>query len=190
MKINKDFLKSPWVIGIGTAIFSFLLTVINDYLKNKPKLSTISNVIKGIYKTMILILKLKIKVWWLILGIIAIFSTIFFIVKFKESKLNKQLELTKPDFCNYKEGKLKRWKWTWNWKWNNSERVWHISNLTAYCPNCDTPLTDLFNPIFNRPRFKCPRCDFDAIDYECENPDDIKSIILDNISRSGKFIHN
>ncbi|MBL4561040.1 MAG: hypothetical protein JKX79_08660 [Labilibaculum sp.] len=45
---KKEWIKSPWTIGFGITIFSFLLTVGYDNLKEKPILSTIGNIVKPI----------------------------------------------------------------------------------------------------------------------------------------------
>lgn len=36
---KEDWVKSPWTISVGTAIFSLLLTIGYDYLKEKPILT-------------------------------------------------------------------------------------------------------------------------------------------------------
>jgi hypothetical protein len=171
---DKNWMKSPWTIGIGTAIFAAILNfILNNYFKT-PMLSAIWQILKGIWNFAISVLNFNLKVWWVIVAIIAIFVVIYLVAYLKPEKAFR------PDFCNYTEEKFKRWRWSWNWKWNNWENAWCISDLTAYCPNCDTKLTE--NPNY-RLRFDCPRCDLSATDIECDDPHKIQRIILDNIER-------
>lgn len=167
---NKKWMKSPWAISIGTAIFSFILTTIYDYSKSKPVFSTIMGILLSIWNGMILVLNFNIKVWWLI---IVISVTILVIIL-------KKKEIIKPDFCNYKEDKFRIWRWSWEWKFNYSEKVWFISNLTAHCPNCDTSLIE-YNNIYEQ-GVECPRCNYKS-DFQCEEPYKIERVILDNIEK-------
>ncbi|HYE08636.1 MAG TPA: hypothetical protein VEF53_00500 [Patescibacteria group bacterium] len=172
---NKNWIKSSWTISIGTAIFSLLLTMGYDYSKSKPILSTILQILKEIWNFTILVLNFNFKVWWLIVGIIVLIAITYLVIN------SKPEETFKPDFYSYREGKFKLWRWSWNWKWNNSKNVWCISDLTAHCPNCDTPLIEhssIYGLIFD-----CPRCDFRAKDSQSDEPNKIEMIILDNIER-------
>lgn len=174
MKKN-SWIKSNWTISIGTAIFSLLLTIIYDYSKQKPILTTIWNIIKWIGNIVWEILDFDLKVWWLLIAIIIIILILFFITKFqKEENFN-------PDFHNYKEDKLKKWKWSWNWEYSKQREAWVISDMKAHCPNCDTPLID-HSSTFGY-CFSCPRCNFEARDGQCDEPYKIERIILDNINR-------
>lgn len=175
MREDQNWIKSPWTISIGTAMFSLFLTVVYDYSKNKPILSTMWKILKAVFNFFISILNFNIKVWWLLAAIIALILTIYLIDRFKQD------ENFRPDFCNYREGKFKRWRWTWNWKWSRSVNAWVISDLTAHCPNCDTPLIE--NVSIYELSYDCPRCDFRASASQCDEPHKIERIILDNINR-------
>lgn len=122
-----------------------------------------------------MILTFNVKVWWLIL-----FAGIFILILNLLYKFKNE-EASKPDFYNYREGKFKLWKWTWDWKLNDSKNAWIISNMKAHCPKCDTPLID--NSSYYGLKFDCPRCDFIANDFQCDEPHKIERIILDNIER-------
>lgn len=175
----QKWIKSPWGISIGTAIFSLLLTMGYDYSKEKPILSTVWNIIVWIWDLILSILNFNLKVWWIITGI-GIFIFIFYIIdKFKKE------ESFKPDFYSYTEDRIKQWKWTWKWKWNQSKNVWIISNMEACCPNCDTPMIDHSNSTFGL-SFNCPRCDFRASGIQCDEQYKIERIICDNIDRKRK----
>jgi hypothetical protein len=172
---NKGWIKSPWTISIGTAVFSFLLTVIYDYSKSKPVFSTIFQILNKLLKFILLVLNFNIKVWWLLIGIIIVIAIIYLIISIKSNETNK------PDFYYYRDGKLKFWRWSWEWKFNYAKNAWCISNLTAHCPKCDTPLVD--NLSGYGISVECPRCDFRARDSQCEEPHKIEMLILDNVER-------
>lgn len=125
----KKWIKSPWGISIGTAIFSLLLTMGYDYSKDKPVLTTIWNVIVWVWDLTLTILNFNLKIWWLLVAIGLFIFILYIIDKFKKE------ETFKPDFYSYREGKFKKWKWTWGWTWNNSKNAWVISDMRAHCPN-------------------------------------------------------
>ncbi len=176
--IDKNWKKSPWTISLVTAIFSLLLTMGYDYSKNEPILSTVWNIIKWIWHIIIVILNFDLKVWWILIALLVFIIFVYVFDKYNNS------ETFKPDFYSYREDKLKKWRWTWNWKWSNSKKAWVISNLSAHCPNCDTPMIE-HSSIYGL-SFDCPRCEFSANDSECEEPYKIERIILDNIDRKRK----
>lgn len=176
---NKNWLKSPWSVSLGTVIFSFFLTLLNDHLKNKPILSTLLQILKAIFNFIILILNFKLKVWWLIIGIIIISIISYLITYFKENE--EEFKQFKPDFCSYKNEIFKHWRWSWDWKLNPRENKWQISDLNAHCPRCNTPLIDRSN--YYELIFECPRCDFKARGSQCEEPQKIELLISDNLNR-------
>jgi hypothetical protein len=87
----------------------------------------------------------------------------------------------KPDFYSYREGTFKNWKWTWDWEWSSYKNSWIISDLTAHCPNCDTPLIHF--PNYAMVTYECPRCNYKAMGNQCEKSYQIESIIIDNIKK-------
>lgn len=174
----KKWIKSPWGISIGTAIFSLLLTMGYDYSKDKPILTTVWKVIVWFWDLLLNILNFNLKVWWILVALGLFILILYIIDKFKKE------EAFKPDFYSYREGKFKRWKWTWNWNWSQSKNAWIISNMKAHCPNCDTPMIE-HSSIYGL-SFDCPRCDFRASDNQCDEPHKIERIILDNIDRKRK----
>lgn len=109
------------------------------------------------------------------MGVIVIIAIIYFTVKLKQE------EIVKPDFCNYRNDKFKFWRWSWDWEFDYFENTWHVTNLTAHCPNCDTPLIDC--SMGYGASFECPRCDFKSTDSQCDVPFKVERIILDNVQR-------
>lgn len=172
---KENWTKSSWTISIGTAIFSLLLTMIYDYFKEEPILTTIWTIIKWIGNLLWTILNFDIKVWWIIIALTLLVFLLYIFDKLKND------ESFKPDFYNYKEDFFKHWKWSWNWELNRAKTAWVVSNMQAHCPNCDTPMIDRSNSYENH--FECPRCDFKASDRQCDEPYKIERLILDNIDR-------
>jgi hypothetical protein len=180
-KSNDHWIKSSWSISIGTAIFSLLLTIAYDYLRDKPLLTTIWTILMWISNLIKSILSLDIKFWWIIVIIIILVIVILIISFFNKSSNRDSI---KPDFYNYRDEKFKKWSWTWSWDWDSYRKAWHISDLKARCPKCDTPMID--NSSLHTLCFDCPRCEYVARDNECEEPYKIEQIILDNIERKRK----
>lgn len=178
---DKNWITQDWAKGaILCAILGILFTMGYDNFKSKPLLSTIWQVVKGVWNFIISALNFNLKVWWLIVGIIIIIAIIYLVTKFRQG----EKETVRPDFWNYREGKFKRWRWTWDYKLNYSGKAWNISDLTAHCPNpnCDTSLIDYSSNIHGL-RFDCPRCTFRASDDQCDEPYKIEMVIRDNIKR-------
>ncbi len=176
----KKWLKTSWGISIGTAIFSFLLTVGYDLVKNKPIFSTIWAVLEAIGKLILAFLNFELKVWWIILGIVILLGIMYFWYKASEKSEKK-----KPDFLKYKSDYFRHWQWSWDWEWSNYNKKWRISNLTAHCPKCDTRMVDHSN-YFDGLRFACPRCNYKAFDDQCDQAGNVERVIIDNVNRSIK----
>ncbi len=171
------WIKSPWTISFVTAIFSLILTIIYDYFKQNPFLSTIIEVVKWIGNKIIFILNYDIKVWWILSSIITIVILILFINLRRE-------KIIKPDFYNYKEDKFKKWKWSWDWEYNRIKGGWDVKRMQPYCPHCDTPL--IKNSSLYILEYWCPRCEYNATSDDCDDPVNVKVIIFDNVNRKRK----
>ncbi len=177
---DKSFIKSPWTISIGTAIFSLILTMLYDYFKSNPILTTIIQLIKFIWNGLISLLTFELKMWWIILFTIVVIIIIHF------AKKTATTERILPFFYNYNQEKFKKWLWSWTWQWEEYKNAWLITNLTAHCPKCETALIE--NSSRYRLSFNCPRCDFQAYGEECDEPFQIERLILDNVERDRKQI--
>ena len=90
--MKKNIINSPWGVGLGTTLFSFLLTLTNDYFKKTPFLTTVGNLVKKIINFTVFILNFKVKIWIILAIIILLFLIVFIISKnsneTKENKLN------------------------------------------------------------------------------------------------------
>lgn len=168
------------MISIGTAIFSFLLSLGYDLLKDKPVFSTIWAVLKAIGKFIIAFLSYELKVWWIIAAIIVIVGIICALSKILDKK-----EKTKPAFLEYKSDHFRHWQWSWEWEWSSYRRSWCVSKLTAHCPKCNTAMID-HSDYISGIIFSCPRCNYQAIDHECDQAGNVERVIIDNLDREYK----
>ena len=170
--MKKNIINSPWGVGLGTTLFSFLLTLTNDYFKKTPFLTTVGNLVKKIINFTVFILNFKVKIW-IILAIIILLFLIVFII----SKNSNETKPEYPSFYNYREDQLKGFKWSWSW--SKSSEGWYVNNLKLHCPKCDTPMgrTTFFS-------IECPRCDNHI--ERTPSTDKIERIIYDNINRGIK----
>lgn len=176
----KKWLKSPWGISIGTAIFSFLLTLGYDIVKDKPIFSTIWVVLKKIGRLIFAFLNFEFKVWWIITGIIILIGIVYLLYRVSEKS-----EKENPDFLKYQSGHFQHWQWSWDWRWSNYKQAWCVSNLIAHCPKCDTEMAD-YSDFFDGVRFVCPRCNYKAVGNECDQAGNVERVIIDNIKRKYK----
>ncbi len=175
---KEHWIKAPWSVSLGTAVFTLILTMIYDYFKSKPILTTVWTIIKSVVNFIWEVLNFDLKVWWVIVGIVLFILVIIIIDKLKNS------EIEKPFYYDYNEDKFKHWKWSWDWILNDDKSYWKVSNLKAHCPLCDTPLID-YSSSFET-EFSCPRCRFSANNSQCEDPVNIECIIIDNVNRKIK----
>ncbi len=134
MKIN---LKSPWTISIGTAIFSFGLTILSDLAKSKPILSTLESIFSWIINLLTKFLNYEIKVWWILLSIVIVIIVIVLFL-FAASKS----ESTKPDFIDYTQDYIHGYTWSWDWRLDNYKKVWVMDNIKVHCSKCNTPMIE------------------------------------------------
>jgi hypothetical protein len=167
--------RNAWLIAIVSSVIGALLTIGYDYSKSNPLL-TITGFFKYLIHLVSALLLYDIKVWWLLLALIIVVVFVFMINVI--SKESSQL----PEFLNYTEDILKKWKWSWKWEFGN--QGWTIQKLTAHCPSCDTKLIE--HKTYYGPNFECPRCRFHADEKNCEMPYQIESLICDNIERNKK----
>lgn len=174
----KKFWKNPWTISIGTAIFAFLLTILRDLLKGKRILSTIWSILSAVWRAILTFLNFNLKVWWVLLGIAAVIAILWLLSKFDE----KSSESKKPEFTSYTEDHFRTWKWSWKWEFSSYQKKWHVSNLVAHCPKCDTPMQhDQFEETY-----QCPRCRYTSQYDEHETRSQVEAVIIDNLNRKEK----
>ena len=170
MADKKSWIHSGWTISVGTLLLGFLLTFAQDYFKDEPVFSTLWSCLKWCWNLLINILNFDIKVWWFIVGVIVLIVILYIINMFQEK------EISRPDFCEYREDIFNTWKWTWSWAIRHSDHKWVINKLKVHCPKCDTPMEP------RGYRFDCPRCGF-FNQVNTPDPHNTELLILDNIRR-------
>jgi hypothetical protein len=175
----KKWLKSPLGISIGTALFSFILSIGYDFLKSKPVFSTLWTILKAIWNVIFTFLNFELKVWWIIIGIAVLF--ILLLIVFRISSIKEE---TKSDYLNYREDNFQHWRWSWKWEWNTYKRAWVVADLKGHCPKCNTPMVEQ-QSILDGVQFTCPRCNFHASgSRECDESYNVERVIHDNIDRN------
>lgn len=169
----KKFLKSPYTITIlGGLIVLIIWSLISDYMSGDKLLTMFSTILTSVYGVIIAFLNFNIKVWWLLLGITGIVVVLIIAGR-------KPQEETEPEFKKYTQDRFRTWKWSWNWTFSNYKRGWHVSNLRAHCPKCDTPMQhDQYEGVF-----QCPRCCFQSQYDNHEKSHEVEAVIIDNLDR-------
>lgn len=173
----KSFLMNPWTVTIGGGlILSVIISVINDFIKKEEIFSTISVILLTIYKKILLILNYRIKVWWLILGVIALVCIFFLFVMYLD---HTQPTSNKSEFLEYTQDTILGYKWKWNWQ-KDIYGKYCVENLYPVCSRCDTPLVENFYGYGGK--YKCLRCEEG---YSKPLPDyqNVKMLIHDNVRR-------
>ena len=80
----KKFLKSPWTISVVSTLLGSVLTIIYDVFKGKKILSTLLNILRGIWNFIISVLNFELKLWWVLLGIALLILVLWIVFKVKE----------------------------------------------------------------------------------------------------------
>lgn len=159
-----------------TAIFSgfvaIVFTAIYDWVKEKPILSSLDNVLKWVWYNLF---QFELAVWQiLLLFIILILVKIFF-------KRNKAEDKNALDWLDYKKDTFDGLEWKWIWqksvnKWEEDFSNWKIDDLDPICPKCGMEMN--LRTYYSA---DCPRCDNYVSGIK--PPHKIRSIIIDNVKR-------
>ena len=171
-KRKKNWIRSEWAVGLGATLFGFLLTIGYDFLKQKPVLNTIGNILRGIWNFIISFLNFDIKVWWILCFIVLVIITVLLIAKFSKNNENSGL----PKFLEYKSQWLKGYRFSWYWK-KGYDGGWNLANFKIHCPKCDTPMasTQYYD------KYNCPRCDYSNV--EAVSCNKAEQVVIDNANR-------
>lgn len=173
----KNFLMNSWTVTIGGGLtLSVIISVINDFVKKEQVFSTINTIFSTICKVLLVILNYRIKVWWLLLGIIILILIFFIFVKYLDYTHTISI---KPDFLEYTQDIILGYKWKWNWQ-KDIYGKYCIEGLCPICSQCDTPLIEeLYRYGIH---YKCLRCNKEY--YEnIPDFDHVKMMITDNVRR-------
>lgn len=177
MKKWKEFLMNPWTVTIGGGlILSIIISVINDLVKKEQVFSTIGTILSMIFNKLLTFLNYRIKVWWLLIGIIVFIILFILFVMYLD---HTQTTPNKPEFLEYTQDILLGYKWKWNWQ-KDIYGKYCVENLCPICLQCDTPLVD--NTYGYGGKYKCLRC---GEEYSKPLPDfeHVKMMISDNVRR-------
>lgn len=179
MSWMKKFQKSPWAICVVGAILGFIFSLIHDCISGQQVFSTIYLFLKGVCNYVIgcLTATFHITVWQMLLGVAVIIA-----LKIVVKRVTQQWSSVKPDnspeFTTYTTDYFQHWKWSWIWVKDPYEQTWGVKNLRAHCPKCDTMMLH-----DGCGYFWCPRCAFKPNYRDCDDLQDVKAVIYDNVNR-------
>lgn len=164
---------NSWTVTVGGGlILSFIISVINDFVNKEQVFSTIDTILSSIYKVLLVILNYKIKMWWLLLGIIVL---ILILMKYLNYTYTTSIKL---EFLEYTQDIILGYKWKWKWQ-KDIYGKYSIASLYPICSQCDTPLVE---DLDRYSIHKCLRC---KKEYYENMPDfdHVKMMISDNVRR-------
>jgi len=168
--------KEHWIkrlaIWIGTTIITpVIVSLIVDFFKGIPKLSTIWAILKWCANVVCSFLNLEIKVWWLLVSIILIFIVLYLILRI--------ITAFESEYPNYTEEVFRGLKWTWRWQ-KNYKNEWMVVGIKPHCPDCNTPMIEINDW---GPRFACIRCDFKSGLEQYEDSRNIEFLVYDRADK-------
>ncbi|HLO72687.1 MAG TPA: hypothetical protein VK164_02010 [Flavobacterium sp.] len=164
---------SEYKIAVFSAFISILFTAIYDWLKQKPLLTTLLDIIKWLWKN---IFEFEIKIWLLLIIIIVYKISKIIIKSFNKPK---NITTTSKSFINYSEETIDGIKWKWKWEKNPLTGKINIQDLKPICNKCGTSM-DL-NENGYKVYADCPRCDNEISNFK--DTQKIEAIIIDNVQR-------
>lgn len=141
-----------WVIGIGTAIVPFIVTLIIDFIKDYPLLDTFKKCINYIKSIIINTLDFNIKLWWLLIGIflIYLFNRWKKVIASKPNRIDDLAETYRVDVFGNNNA-----KWTWKYERNGLNLT--VIDVQPLCPQCETP-SDIETRWMAKASAHCSRC--------------------------------
>lgn len=173
MKKSVKVIMNPWTVAIGSGI---ILTIITDIIKKDTLFSTIKFVIRQLWNVLMTFLTIELKMWWVLVGIVALICAVIIASKVHSSK--QQIE-DNPKFLEYTKGSILKYEWKWRWI-KNSFGEYKIADLHPVCPKCETPLVDDF--VGYGSSYKCLRCNY-RTSIPLPELDYVKMMITDNVRR-------
>ena len=174
-KKTKDFLMNPWTIAIGSGLLLLIVTIVIDVVSALTILSTIKKNFAVILNGILSFLNFRLKVWWILLGVVFIVFVLHLISEYCDYK---QKATSEPKFVEYTKDYILGfyWKWTWDRRYDGK---YDIVNLHPVCSKCDTPLT---NSDISYGKLKCLRCNEEYWQH-LPSEQNIKLMITDNVRR-------
>lgn len=177
----KKIMMNSWIVSIGSGLVLAVISVICDLINKERVFSTISGVFTKVGNILVTMLNCRIKVGWLLLGVIVIVCLLVVYIKYLENTTKKCSE---SDFLEYVQDTVLGYKWRWIWKKDYSVK-YYVDDLCPICSRCGTPLIENFYGYGGK--YKCLRCEagYSKILPDFEN---VKMMISDNVRR--KYFSN
>lgn len=167
MSKEKNKFLEYWLIIFG-AIIGGVVTIIIDWAKAKPVLSTLVSMLKWIWTT---IFEYSFSVWQIIVGILIIY---LFRKIFKK-------QTPPPDFLKYRFEIVDGIKWKWGWALNESTKQYAIQDLSPVCIKCDTTSEVRYDDLHGYYIGICPRCNYVMTNIKAKSK--VEAILIDNIQK-------
>jgi len=132
--------QSKLLYLLGSIVLGLVTSAIYDLFKSQPFLTSLGYVIETGWTGIITLFNLNLKLWWILVALIAIVLIFWFILSLEERKTKS---FKKPTSCldlewrNYRKDVVDDFQYRWDYKYN-ANGSYDIVNLTAYCPehNC------------------------------------------------------
>ncbi len=168
-------------ITIGAAIISSpLISIIFDLVRAVPILSTFKSVYSWLLNIFTIVFTYEIQVWIVLL----IFILLFVVLYIYGSRDSNNTPNPQFNYLKYTEDTILGLKWTWTYELDKNTNKYVVSNMIAYCPNCDSPLRP--KNYFLDQQTECIRCDFSRAGNVYGDMHRIESLIIDNVARLSK----
>lgn len=100
-------MMNPWTVAIGSGLVLSLISVVNDLINKKQVFSTISTIFTKIWNMFIAILNYRIKLWWLLVGIIILILILVIFLQYWDYKTAKSDII---DFTEYVQDEILEYK--------------------------------------------------------------------------------
>lgn len=166
---------------VAAIISSPILTLVIDFFRSVPIFSTIKAAYYWTVDLLVSILTYNIQLWIVIL----IFTVIIVALGIYGNADSNKPKASQFNFLNYTiDNNIAGFKWTWTYEFSNEKNRYIISEVKAYCPNCDSPLR--FKNDFLNEHTECIRCKYQRPGNVYGDMHRIESLIIDNITRMSR----
>lgn len=173
MKTRLKVIMNPWTVAIGSGI---ILTILTDIIKKDTLFSTLEFSITKLWNVLIAFLTIELKMWWVLVGIVALICAVLIALKVQSSK--QQIK-DDPKFIEYTKGRILEYEWKWRWE-KDCFGKYKIDDLHPVCPQCETPLVADF--VGYSGKYKCLRCNY-GTNRSLPELAHVEMMISDNVRR-------
>lgn len=180
---KENFLRNPWVIGIGTAIVSVLILRIFDWFTGTTIVNSILLWITSIPANLWPFFeeKYSLPLYGLILmfisGPILAIGLLWILSKIEERRKEEKQD-SKPEWLNYLKDSFHGVQYRWNYEKNYSGMM-EIQYVRPFCPKCECLIIES----------GCPNCGKSYWDF-IKGTNDIKALIYHRLEQNyGVKVH-